>query len=31
MVVLFAGALLSRVLRRETRNRVLRLLGRSYA
>jgi SAM-dependent methyltransferase len=31
MVVLFVGALLSRVLRRETRNRVLRLLGRSYA
>jgi hypothetical protein len=31
LVGLFAGALLARTLRRETRNRLLRLLGRSYA
>ncbi len=30
-VALFLGALLARSLRRETRNRLLRLLGRSYA
>ncbi len=31
LLVMFVGALAARMLRRETRNRILRLLGRSYA
>jgi hypothetical protein len=31
LVIMFAGSLLARTLRRSTRNRLLRLLGRSYA